>query len=478
MGNLDLILQAAIVLIAIALGVRTGGIGLGLWGIVGTAIFIFVFGLDPGSAPISAIFIIFAVITASAAMEAAGGIDYLVLLASRALRKNPEHITYVAPLISFFFTVFAGTSNIFFAIMPVINDVSFEGGVRPERAMGASVVASGLGITASPVAAAMAVYLGFLPDGFGLVNVLMITIPASLVAVLAMAFVSSRIGKPLEKDEEFRRRVAAGEVTVPAIVAERDPSLLALIPAGNAPGDGGTAGQADAGSSSVVVQSEDDLKPGAQRSTAIFFVGVAIILTFGLFPDLRPVVGTGQDAEPLDMSLTIVLVMFIVSLVIILWNNVEPIEVVRQDLMSAGIVAIIALFGIALMTDTFLSANQDAIVEPIARLVQDYPLFLAVALFLVAALTTSQSATTLAVVPFGMAAMSAGVVTAMWPSLIGVFLFPANGQQIAAVAMDKTGSTRLTSNPVWHSFTIPMLVGWVTVVAAGLVMAAVTGVLR
>ena len=480
MDTLIIVIEAVLLLAMIALGVKTGGIGLGLWGLVGTALFIFVFGMDPGAAPAAAIGIIFAVITAAAAMQAAGGIDYLVLLAAKALRAKPSAINIVAPMISFLFTMGAGTSNIFFAIMPVINEVSFNAGERPERAMSASVVASGLGITASPVAAAMAAYIGLLPPDFTLINILMITVPASIVAVYVTSVIMSKMGKPLEEDEEFRRRVAAGECPVPAPVAERDPSILELVPAkasagGSGSGSGDAGDSDDAGSTSAIPTSVDDLKPGSQRSAYIFFAAVAIILLLGLFPDLRPTVGTGEEAGPLSMSTTIVLVMFIAALVIILWNNVKPGLVIKQQLMGAGIVAIIALFGIAMMTDTFLSANQETIVDPIAQVVQNYPVFLAIALFIVAALTTSQSATTLAIIPFGLAAMSPAVVTAMWPSLIGVWTFPANGQQIAAVAMDRTGTTRLTSNPVWHSFTIPMLLMWVSVVAVGLLIAMVMG---
>lgn len=489
MDTVLVIVEAVIVLAAIFLGVRTGGIGLGLWGIAATLVLVFVFGLTPGSPPIAAIGIILAVITASAAMQAAGGIDYLVQIATKLLRRNPARITFYAPLIAFFFTVGAGTSNIFFSLIPVIKEVSLESGVRPERPLAAATVTSGLGITASPVSAAMAAYLGLLPEDFGLVQVLSITIPASIVACLVVSFVSSRIGRPLEKDETFRARVAAGECRVPAAVAERDPSVLALVPAtgeavaagasgtapaGDVPATSGRGGPSTGGTASGV-DAAGELRPGAVRSTIIFGVGVLAILILGLFEDLRPVVGEGEDAAPLSMTTTIILVMFTVALVIILWNGVKPAVVATQNLVTQGVVAIIALFGIATMADTFLANNQETIVDPLASLVESYPLMLAVAVFLVAGLTTSQSATTVSIMPFGLAALSPAVATAMWPSLIGVWLFPANGPQIAAVNLDETGSTRLTSIPVYHSFTVPMLVAWVSVVVTGLLISPLVG---
>ncbi len=467
------ILEAVVVLGAIFLGVKTGGLGLGLWGIVATGVLIFVFGLDPGSAPIGAIGIIFAVITASAAMQAAGGIDFLVKLAARLIQANPSRITYAAPLVAFAFTMFAGTSNIFFALIPVIYATSFENGIRPERPLAAATVASGLGITASPVSAAMVAYTGLLPEGFGLVQVLVITIPASVVACIAMSLVSSRLGQPLERDEEYRRRVLSGELAVPAAVAARDPEFANAAPAvATAMAQDGAATRRDDQAS---VDAGEELPRGAVRSAIIFGVAVVLIVLLGLFEGLRPMVGEGDAAAPLSMTAVIQIIMFTAALVIIVWLGVKPGDVVKQSLMAAGLVAAIALFGIALMVDTFLTSNYEVIVQPLAELVENYPLMLAVALFLVAGFTTSQSATTLSIVPFGLAALSPAVVTAMWPSLIGVWLFPANGQQIAAVEMDETGSTRLSQLPVWHSFTIPMLVGWVVVVAAGLLIAPLVG---
>ncbi|GAA5195861.1 anaerobic C4-dicarboxylate transporter family protein [Microbacterium jejuense] len=472
METVLVILQACVVLGAIMLGVRTGGLGLGLWGVVGTTILVFVFRLEPGSPPIDAFFIIIAVITASSAMQAAGGIDYLVSIASKIIQRNPRRLTYVAPIVAFVFTVLSGTSNIFFALIPVIYETAYRNGQRPERALAASTVTSGLGITASPVSAAMAAYLVLMAGtGYELPQILLITIPSAIVACIATSFVQQRLGKDLLDDPEFLKRVADGRVELsPALRARYDAKMAGT--AEGAPSD--TAGRArtrTAGKTASTVI-EHPVPPGGQTAALIFIAGTLLVVLLGLFPGLRPAFPDSEgELVPIGMATVIEMVMFTAALVIILVRRVKPSAVVEQPLLKAGYVAAVALFGIAWMADTFISANQETIIEPLGKLIVANPLLLAVALFIVAGLTTSQSATTNTLIPIALAAgLAPGVITAMWPSLIGVWLFPANGSQIASVETDATGSTKLTQIPVWHSFTIPMLVSWVAVVASGLLI--------
>jgi anaerobic C4-dicarboxylate transporter len=476
------IVEACVVIGAIVLGVRTGGIGLGLWGVVGTLILVFVFRLPPGSPPIDAFFIIIAVITASSAMQAAGGIDYLVSIASKIIQANPRRLTYVAPLVAFVFTVLSGTSNIFFALIPVIYETAYRNGQRPERSLAAATVTSGLGITASPVSAAMAAYLVLMEGkGFGLPQVLLITIPSAVIACLVTSFVQQRIGKELVADPVFRKRVEAGTVEVPAALEVKyaEATAASTASAGGAAVEGGAPTAVKTRSGAAGRLSKDESKriehkvpPGGATAAWIFVVGTLLVVVLGLFPALRP---SFPDADgkltPLSMSSVIEMVMFTVALVIILVRRVKPSAVVEQPLLRSGYVAAVALFGIAWMADTFISANEDTIIKPLGELIEANPLLLAVALFIVCGLTTSQSATTNTLIPIALAAgLAPGVITAMWPSLIGVWLFPANGPQIASVETDRTGSTKLTPIPIWHSFTIPMLVSWVAVVVSGLLI--------
>lgn len=486
------ILQACVVLGAIVLGVRMGGIGLGLWGVVGTGVLVFGFGLQPGDPPIDAFFIIIAVVTASAAMQAAGGIDYLVALASKIIQRNPKRLTYVAPLVAFVFTALSGTSNIFFALIPVIYETAYRNGQRPERSLAASTVTSGLGITASPVSAAMAAYLVLIePDGFSLPRILLIAVPAAIVACIVTSFVQQRIGKELLDDPRFLQRVEDGTIEMPPVLrarqeAERAATATKGEDAADASDDdevpararvgGGRRASARSKRPDPDAPKAADLHPvpeGGRLSALIFVIGIFVVVVLGLFPAIRPHFPTGENGalEPMGMSTVIEIIMFAAALAIMIIRKVPPASIIDQSLLKSGFIAAIALFGIAWMADTFISANQTTIIDPLADLIDQAPLLLAVALFLVCGLTTSQSATTNTIIPIALgAALAPGIVTAMWPSLIGVWLFPANGSQIAAVQTDLTGTTRLSSVPIWHSFTIPMLVSWVSVVGAGLVI--------
>ncbi|SDH70161.1 anaerobic C4-dicarboxylate transporter DcuA [Leifsonia sp. 98AMF] len=470
------IIQACVVIGAIVLGVRTGGIGLGLWGVVGTAILVFVFRLPPGSPPIDAFFIIIAVITASSAMQAAGGIDYLVSIASKIIQRNPRRLTYVAPLVAFVFTVLSGTSNIFFALIPVIYETAYRNGQRPERALAASTVTSGLGITASPVSAAMAAYLVLMESkGFGLTQVLVITIPSAIVACIVTSFVQQGVGKELLNDPAYLKRVESGAVELPAALETQYAEARAgggATPTAVKTGRGAGSGRPGRLSREEASQIEHPVPPGGATAAWIFVAGTLLVVLLGLFPGLRPAFPDEEgELVPIPMATVIEMVMFTAALVIILVRKVKPSLVVEQPLLRAGYVAAVALFGIAWMADTFISANEETIIKPLGELIQAQPLLLAVALFLVCGLTTSQSATTNTLIPIALAAgLAPGIITAMWPSLIGVWLFPANGSQIAAVETDRTGTTKLTQVPVWHSFTIPMLVSWVAVVLSGLLI--------
>ena len=479
MDGFLVLLQGLVVLAAILLGVRMGGLGLGLWGIAGTALLVFVLGLDPGSPPVAAFFIIIAVITASAAMQAAGGIDFLVSVASRIIRRYPSRITFVAPLVGFVFTLGAGTGNLFIALVPVIYETSYRNGIRPERPLAAATVTSSLGIIASPVSAAMAAYITLLPDGFGLPQILAITIPASIVACLVTSAVQQRIGAELVDDPEFLRRVESGALVPPprvaAILAGRAgvpvTKLAGVAVAGNYEASSGRPTGDHAADNVAAVSVVTDVPRGGARSAYIFLTGVVLIVVLGLFSNLRPMITVADAQQRLHMSTVIQLIMFTAALLIMVWNRVKAPDLLHQPLLWHGFVAAVALFGIAWMADTFIAGNKKTIVEPLGRLVVEYPLFLAVAIFLVAALTTSQSTTTRTMVPIALAAsLAPATITALWPSMVGIWLFPANGPQIASVAIDQTGTTRFSQMPIWHSFTIPMLVCWVSAVGTGLLV--------
>jgi len=427
-------LEGVVVMGFIALGVRTGGIGLGLWGGVGTLVLVFLFGLDPGEPPISAMLIIVAVIAASAAMQAAGGIDYMVLIASKALRARPKALNFVAPYVSYLLTILTGTGNTFFSIIPVINELAYANKIRPERALAGSTVASTLGITSSPVAAATATILPLVEVyGFDIVDVMLITIPASIIGIFVMALFMNGYGKELDDDVEYQRRLAAGEIKPPAPMG--DITLL----------------------------------PYAKRSVAIFLTAVAAICIFGVFEGIRPTVAAeGGGVEPLSVTPIIQMFMLTAAALILLFCHVKATEVPGTAIFKSGMVAMIALFGIAWMADTFIANNEDAIVTALGGLAENWPFTIAIAIFAVAALTTSQSAATRTMVPLGLAlGIGAGYMIAMWTAVVGVIFFPANGTQIAAAEADETGTTTLGKRVVDHSFQLPLQIVWVVTALVG-----------
>lgn len=438
-NSLPILLQGLMVIGLIAVGVHYKGMAIGLFGAVGVLAFVLLFGIAPGSVPLSAMLIIMTVVTAAGAMQLAGGIDYLVSLAQKVIRRFPRQITYVAPLTTFGFCAGAGTGNIYYSLMPVIYEVAYANKVRPERPLALSATAGQLAITSSPVSAATAAMVGLLaPQGFKLTDILAITVPASILAILAGAFVMNRRGKELGDDPEYLRRLAAGELAPP---------------------------DAKAGAGAVT--------PAGRRSALIFMVGVAFIVCAGIFEPLRPSVMSNGKSVAVDLSQLIQIVMFTVAAMITALCGIKAGDIVKSPLFDSGMVAVVALFGVAWMANTFIAANEGVIVGGLGELARQTPIMIAVALFAVAAITTSQSSATFSIIPIGIAlGLSPGTLAAMWPAVVGVFLLPTNGAQIATVELDLTGTTRIGAAVINHSFIVPVLVYSTVAVGVGLALAA------
>ncbi|HEY7177745.1 MAG TPA: anaerobic C4-dicarboxylate transporter family protein, partial [Gaiella sp.] len=268
---------------------------------------------------------------------------------------------------------------------------------------------------------------------YNLVDVLLITIPASIVGILVMSLMMSRHGKELEDDPEYQRRLAAGEVAPPAEVTAIE------------------------------------LKPYAKRSVAIFLLGVVAIVVFGLFEDIRPTVAAeGGGVEPISVTPLIQMFMLTAAALIVILCHVRATEVPGMPIFRSGMVAMIALFGIAWMADTFIANNEDAITSALGSMAENWPFTIALAIFLVAALTTSQSAATRTIVPLGLAlGIGAGYMIAFWTAVVGVLFLPANGTQIAAAEADTTGTTSLGRRVFDHSFQLPLQIVWIVTALVG-----------
>ena len=430
-----MLLQLLIVLLCIIVGARLSGIGLGVMGGLGVVVLTFGFGLEPGQIPVDVMLMIAAVISAAACMQAAGGLDLMVRVAERMLRKNPKNITIVAPLVTYTFTFLAGTGHVAYSVLPVIAEVARETKIRPERPLGIAVIASQQAITASPISAATVALLGLLTAaGFdiSLFDILKISVPATLVGVLVGAFASMRVGKELIDDPEYKRRLEAG-----VIVKE------------------------SAQTSSVLS------KKKAIPSVLLFLNATLLIVLFGSFENMRPVF----NGVAVGMPLIIEMLMLATAALILLLTKTDGAKAVQGSVFSAGMQAVVAIFGIAWMGDTFINGNIVELKAAVEGVVTEMPWLFGLALFVMSILLYSQAATVRAIVPLGLAlAISPMMLIALFPAVNGYFFIPNYPTLVAAINFDSTGTTRIGKWVLNHSFMMPGLVATVVAIAVGLLL--------
>ncbi|HRF74226.1 MAG TPA: anaerobic C4-dicarboxylate transporter [Accumulibacter sp.] len=438
--TVNIVLQFVVVLSAIWMGARYSGVGLGLWGAVGLLVLIVGFGVTPTSPPIDVMLIILAVIMAASVMDAAGGIDFLVRVAERVIRANPKYVTIVAPLTTWCFTFVAGTGHIVYPLLPVIYETAHRSGIRPERPMAIATIASQQAITASPVAAATAAMIGLFAEKgmtqWGLPQILMICVPATLAGVVAGAIVSMFLGKDLKDDPEYQARLLAGSIPAPQAAADRPP-----------------------------------LKPAARISAYLFLTGVTLVVLLGFFPDLRHLPGA---KSAIGMPIVIEVVMMAVAAIMLMLTKVDVDEVPKTATLRAGVVAVIGIFGLAWLGDSFIAAHKDVIVPAIGHLAEVAPWTFAFGLFFASVLLYSQAATTRALMPLGIVlGIPPQFLIAMFPSVNGYFFIPTYGSLIAAINFDLSGTTRIGKYVLNHSFMVPGIVATSVAVSTGLLLARV-----
>lgn len=432
-----MILQLAFVLLAIIIGARIGGIGLGVMGGIGLGILTFVFGLQPTAPPIDVMLMIVAVITAAACMQAAGGLDLMVKLAERFLRKNPSRITLLSPLVTYLFTFVAGTGHVAYSVLPVIAEVARETKIRPERPLGIAVIASQQAITASPISAATVALLSlFAGYNISLIDILIITIPSTLLGVFAGALYSLRVGKDLDKDPEYQRRVEAGELPV---------KKFELTDIAN--------------------------KRQAGLSVIIFILATVFIVLFGSIDHLRPSHLINGETIVVGMPVIIEILMLSAAALILLFTRANGIKAAQGSVFSAGMQAVVAIFGIAWMGDTFLQGNMTELKGSIEEVVTQMPWLFGIALFVMSILLYSQAATVRALVPLGIAlGISPYLLIAMFPAVNGYFFIPNYPTVVAAINFDQTGTTRIGKYVLNHSFMMPGLIATITSVVTGIIL--------
>ncbi|HDY8157238.1 TPA: anaerobic C4-dicarboxylate transporter family protein [Vibrio vulnificus] len=430
------LIEFLIVLGCILIGARIGGIGLGVMGGIGLAILSFGFGMQPTSPPIDVMLMIMAVVAAAASMQAAGGLDYLIKIATHILHRNPRHITFIAPVVTYFFTMMAGTGHVAYSVLPVIAEVSRRSGIRPERPLSMAVIASQFAIVASPIAAAVVALVAFLePQGITLTDVLMITIPSTILGLACACLFVNKIGVELKDDPEYQRRL-------------QDPEFRAEM-------------------EQEVSVADIEITPQSKKSVALFLFGAIIVVVMGALPSLRP----QFNGSPMGMAHTIEIVMLSIAALIILLCKPNGNAISQGSVFHAGMRAIVAIFGIAWLGDTFIGGHGAMVKETVSGLVEVAPWTFAFALFALSVMVNSQGATTAVLVPVAITlGLPPAVIIAVFVAVNGYFFIPNYGPIIASIDFDRTGTTRIGKYIFNHSFMIPGLLSMVFSIGFGLLL--------
>ena len=462
-----ILLELVVVLAAIVLGVRLGGVGIGFaggLGVLGLAIL----GVSPGALPLDVIAIIVAVIVAIGAMQVAGGMDYLVGLADRVLRKHPKQLTFLAPLITYLMTLMAGTGLTAFATMPVITEVAKENDIRPSRPLSVAVVASQIAITASPISAAVVFLSAALePKGVDYLDLLSVAIPSTFLACMATAAIMMTIDRlrgstSLSSHPEYQRRLAAGTVTA----ATRRPDRTG-------PGHGPGAVRAPVPAGNVLVEAEV-LAPAVpaptidrvgRRSVVVFALGLVAVLGYAV--TISEKVGL-VETPVMTRDQAIIAIMLSIATVIVATCKVRTRDIATASTFTSGMSASICVLGVAWLGTTFVTENEQRITDAAGDLLTSQPWTLAVVLFFASALLYSQAATTKALIPTALAiGVSPLAAVAAFPAVSALFVLPTYPTLLAAVEMDDTGSTQIGKYVFNHPFLLPGLINITIAVALG-----------
>ncbi len=440
--DIAMILELLIVLGALYVGSRYGSLALGAISGIGLALLVLCFGLKPGTPPTDVIYIIIAAVTCAGMMQASGGMDWLIQLAEKLLRKHPNHITILAPLSTFFLTVLVGTGHVVYTLMPIICDIALKKGIRPERPCGVASIASQVGITCSPIAAAVASFVIISnSNGFDVNNlqVIGVTIPACLCGLLAAAALSYRRGLDLDKDPQFQERL-------------KDPKMKEYM----------------YGSSATLLDKE--ISKEAKRAVYIFCGALAVIVMYSVFQiagcDLRPEFPTGKLNEdgspilkPIGMNIIIQIVMITAAAFMIIFCKAAPKKAVGGAVWQSGMVAVVAIYGIAWLADTYFSNYLDVMKSGLEGIVSTHPWTIAFAFFAVSVLINSQGAVVVAMLPLAYSLGIPGpVLLGVLPSVYGYFFIPNYPSDIATVNFDRSGTTVIGKYLLNHSFMMPGLV--------------------
>ena len=460
-----MIVELLVVLLALYVGSRYGSLALGAISGIGLALLVFGFGMKPGSPPTDVIYIIIAAVTCAGIIQASGGMDWLIQIAEKMLRKHPDRITFLAPLCTFFLTVLVGTGHVVYTLMPIICDIAIKKGIRPERPCGVASIASQVGITCSPIAAAVVAFVTISnANGFdiSIPQVLMVSIPACLCGLMAAATASYHRGLDLDKDPEFQKRI-------------QDPAQREYIYGGSA------------------TTLDKEIPQSAKNAVFVFLGALIIIVLFAIFQDVLPEYSTVKAVKDapdftfsdgtvvsaatlakakavvpgitelstvkLKMNVIIQIVMISAAAIMILFCKASPSKAVRGAVWQSGMVAVVAIFGIAWLADTYFSNYTDEMQAMLGDIVAKYNWSIAFVFFLVSVLINSQGAVVVSMLPLAYSLGIPGpVLLGVLPSVYGYFFIPNYPSDIATVNFDRSGTTVIGKYLLNHSFMMPGLI--------------------
>lgn len=427
METFVMIVELLVVLAALYVGSRYGSLALGAISGIGLAILVLGFGMKPGNPPTDVIYIIVAAVTCAGMLQASGGMDWLIQVAEKLLRKHPDHITFFAPLCTFFLTVLVGTGHVVYTLMPIICDISLKKGIRPERPCGVASIASQVGITCSPIAAAVVAFTTIsAANGFDITipQVLMISLPSCICGLIAAAACSYRRGLDLDKDPEFQARL-------------KDPETYRYM-------YGETATSLDR-----------TISKESRRAVYIFFAAIAVIVLYAIFPSLLP----HYDGKALKMNLVIQIVMLTAAAFMIIFCKAAPKKAVAGSVWQSGMVAVVAIYGIAWMSDTYFANYMPQMQAALGDIVGKFPWMIAFVFFLVSVLLNSQGAVVVSMLPLAYSLGIPGpILLGVLPAVYGYFFIPNYPSDIATVNFDRSGTTKIGKYLLNHSFMMPGLV--------------------
>ncbi|MDG6894977.1 anaerobic C4-dicarboxylate transporter [Volucribacter amazonae] len=440
-----LYLEFLFLIFMLYIGSRFGGIGLGVISGIGLAIEVFIFRMPVGKAPVDVMLIILAVVTCASILEAAGGLKYMLQIAERILRSNPKRVTFLGPIVTYLMTFMLGTGHSVYSIMPIIGDVALKNNIRPERPMAAASVASQLAITSSPLAAAVAYYLTQIAqipgyEHISLLNIISVTIPATFIGTLAICFYSLRRGKELQEDPEYQRRL-------------QDPVWRERI------------------MNTTATSLNEELPNSAKNAVYLFLLSLVAVVSIAMFPDIRSI---GDSAKPISMSLVIQMMMLAFGGIILVLTKTNPQTVPNGVVFKSGMVACIAIFGIAWMSDTYFQYAMPEFKAAVTSMVEHYPWTFAFALFAVSVVINSQAATAVMMLPVGIGlGLPAPLLVGLLPATYAYFFIPNYPSDIATVNFDPTGTTKIGKYYFNHSFMVPGLIGVVVACFVGYFVAQI-----